>query len=209
MSIYGGGPFADENFRIKHTGPGLLSMVSDDQSNVHVQFFRFWTAIYFVFKYINSCLSWWCGQYRLAFFCYFQANSGKDTNGCQFFITCEKTSFLDGKHVVFGRFALLIKKKLCAPFISWRVVRDVMTYVELQNKSLVFYRSRHWRNAGVTKNWKCTHESEQQTKNTGGHSAVRWNVARQISHDSHWFSHLHLGAVTSPSDRSGHYTDWR
>ncbi|XP_033764277.1 peptidyl-prolyl cis-trans isomerase H-like [Pecten maximus] len=42
------------------------------------------------------------------------ANSGKDSNGCQFFITCAACDFLDNKHVVFGKVidGLLVLRKI-------------------------------------------------------------------------------------------------
>ena len=44
------------------------------------------------------------------------ANSGPDTNGCQWYITCAKAEWLDGKHVIFGRVldaaSLLVVRKI-------------------------------------------------------------------------------------------------
>ncbi|KAJ1509951.1 cytochrome P450 monooxygenase 7 [Coelomomyces lativittatus] len=47
------------------------------------------------------------------------ANSGPNTNGCQFFITCSKAEFLDGKHVVFG--------KVIDGLLTLRKIENVMT----------------------------------------------------------------------------------
>lgn len=44
----------------------------------------------------------WPGKLTAGVFGFCQANSGPSTNGCQFFITCSKCDWLDGKHVVFG-----------------------------------------------------------------------------------------------------------
>ncbi len=44
------------------------------------------------------------------------ANSGPNTNGCQFFLTCAKAEWLDGKHCVFGKClddkSLLVVRKI-------------------------------------------------------------------------------------------------
>ena len=57
------------------------------------------------------------------------ANSGPNSNGCQFFITCSKCEWLDNKHVVFGRVlgdGLLIVRKVenlqCGPNNKPRLV---------------------------------------------------------------------------------------
>nr|CAD7464585.1 unnamed protein product [Timema tahoe] len=93
MSVYGGGTFQDENFNLKHDAPGLLSMA---RLTILI--------LIYVIKITPTSL-----HHVL-----FQANSGKDTNGCQFFITCAKCNFLDGKHVVFGRVVdgLLVMRKI-------------------------------------------------------------------------------------------------
>jgi peptidyl-prolyl isomerase F (cyclophilin D) len=81
-SIYGA-KFADENFTLKHTGPGILSMANAGMSGGD-----------------HQCTDDDCGSG-----CndgLYGCPLGPNTNGSQFFLTTVKTSWLDGKHVVFG-----------------------------------------------------------------------------------------------------------
>jgi len=82
-SIYGD-KFEDENFKLRHTRPGLLSMANAGKQ-------RSCTPPFHPSPLLTPRLS------LLP-----TAAAGKNTNGSQFFITTIVTSWLDGKHVVFG-----------------------------------------------------------------------------------------------------------
>lgn len=84
------------------------------------------------------------------------ANSGPNTNGCQFFITCDACDFLDGKHVVFGRLVdgLLTLRKIenvstgpnNRPKLPVKITGKMKVNVKISFYSLIFYFYRMWTN---------------------------------------------------------------
>lgn len=84
------------------------------------------------------------------------ANSGPNTNGCQFFITCDACDFLDGKHVVFGRLVdgLLTLRKIenvstgpnNRPKLPVKITGKMKINVKISFYSLIFYLYRMWTN---------------------------------------------------------------
>lgn len=84
------------------------------------------------------------------------ANSGPNTNGCQFFITCDACDFLDGKHVVFGRLVdgLLTLRKIenvstgpnNRPKLPVKITGKIKINVKISLYLLISYLYRMWTN---------------------------------------------------------------
>jgi cyclophilin family peptidyl-prolyl cis-trans isomerase len=80
------------------------------------------------------------------------AHAGRDTGGSQFFLTFVETSFLDGKHTVFGRvvqgFDVLAKIKRINPEVSTSEGADKIVEAKVIRKRLHAYEEKDLKKSG-------------------------------------------------------------
>ncbi|KAJ0411953.1 hypothetical protein ATCC90586_009910 [Pythium insidiosum] len=104
------------------------------------------------------------------------ANSGPNSNGCQFFITCAPCDWLDGKHVVFGKLLdpaslLLLRKMESVPVGPNSKPKLSITITDMSKRAYNLQKGRQL---------QALHESVEASGNSNS-SSGKGRVARDVA----------------------------